>query len=192
MKFSRRSDGFTLIEVLIVVSILAILMSLIVVTVQKARVKAISSVAAQYVNTLTTALEQFREDEGYSPGSEYDDPEMNAFPALYEALLGDPEESDKAGRSAPYLEVKEKDIGVRDEDTESYRQADLDEIRDPRVEKFILDPWNEPYFYRENKSKGKDWPGRRRHKFDLWSTGPDRENQTLDEDEEKSDDLGNW
>ena len=84
MKFHKRSGGFTLIEVLIVVSILAILMSLIIVGVQKARVNALKSVAQSYVTNFTNALEQFREDEGYYPGSNIKDPEENGFPLLFE------------------------------------------------------------------------------------------------------------
>jgi prepilin-type N-terminal cleavage/methylation domain-containing protein len=191
MKFSRRADGFTLIEVLIVVSILAILMSLIIVGVQKARVKALESVALNYVTNLTSALEQFREDEGYYPGASNKDAEENAFPELFEALLGDPKESEFAGRSAPYLDIKLKDVAVYDEDAEEYRNAEEDERWDPKVRKFIFDPWGKVYQYRENKSKGREWPGKNRTKTDVWSLGPDKQNSTV-EDEEKSDDIGNW
>jgi len=191
MKFHKRSGGFTLIEVLIVVSILAILMSLIIVGVQKARVNALKSVAQSYVTNFTNALEQFREDEGYYPGSNIKDPEENGFPLLFEALMGDPKESEKAGRSAPYLEVKLKDVAVYDEDTEEYRPADDDERWDSSIEKVIVDPWGNPYWYRENKSKGRDWESKNRHKTDIWSVGPNRDNETLT-DEDETDDIGNW
>ena len=105
--------------------------------------------------------------------------------------MGEPRESEKAGRSAPYLDVKLKDVGVYDDDMEDYRTATEDERWDPEVEKYIFDPWGQPYWYRENKTKSRDWESKNRHKVDLWSTGLDKENQTLD-GEENSDDIGNW
>ena len=71
------------------------------------------------------------------------------------------------------------------------------ELRDSEVEKYLLDPWGEPFVYRANKGKNLS-----EHMFmhnqaaDIYSRGPDSEDQTmLGEDAEAEgeiDDIGNW
>lgn len=195
LKFRPRVQGFTLIEILIVVSIIAILMSLIVAGIQVARKKASETIAQNFVNALAQGLDHFYQDEGHFPGAEYADDE-NALPALYEALLGEKKPKGKGGRSAPYVDVKKENVRVFDQNQNEYRLPTFDEEGDPEVPKFITDPWGEPFWYRVNKGKERAEFRHNMHKTDIWSTGADRKNHNLPDKpegaEEKPDDLGNW
>ncbi len=193
---NSRATGFTLVEILIVVSIIAVLMSLVLGALSMAQNNAKKAQAANMVNLLSNALEKFYEDEGYYPGAKME-PDENAFPLLYEALLGDPsEEGSKAGRGAPYLEVKENDVfWLPDEETEDYEKAGFDELNDPEIDKFILDPFGNPIWYRVNKGREKAEYMHRTRKFDIWSLGENKKNETIpgaEYDEEEEDDIGNW
>lgn len=192
MVLQRREVGFTLIEILIVISIIAILASMTTGVVIMARQKANAAAVTSQVNDFAMALERFKSDEGYYPGKKYTDLEENAFPALFEALLGEPRsKGGKGGRSAPYLaKVSEDSIVVFDENEQMLRVATTTERYDPEEQKFILDRWGQPFWFRECKSKkAEDWM-HNRHSFDVWSVGQDKENQTLLG--EKKDDIGNW
>ena len=192
--------GFTLVEILIVISIIAILMSMVVGALSIARSKANEASARTMVQNLSSALDKFYEDESYYPGSKVD-PDINAFPQLFEALLGERKsKGGKGGRSAPYLEVKEDQIVVIEDDTNPdnivYRKASPDERWDPDVEKFIRGPFGDVIWYRVNKNRERENYMHRPRKFDLWDLGPDRKNHTIPgsepEGEEENDDIGNW
>ncbi|MBI4583643.1 MAG: prepilin-type N-terminal cleavage/methylation domain-containing protein [Planctomycetes bacterium] len=194
--FPTGRRGFTLVEILIVISIIAILMTMIAGGVIYAKRRAEENTAQTQVNNFSAALDSFYSDEGYYPGSEVKDLEINALPRLFDALYSPPKsKGGKGGRSSPYVEIKEKDILVKDPDMgeEAYRMATLEEINDPDVDKYVKDPWGMPLWYRENKSKKKEGTVHIMHrpnKADLWSTGRDKINQTLDGD--NGDDIGNW
>ena len=113
--FRKKAKGFTLIEILITISIIAILASLILGGVTIARKKAYTTLAANTVNSLYSNLKRYVQDTGKYPGAEYPDGE-NAFPALFEALFDERPPKGKGGPSAPYLELREKEVGVWDED----------------------------------------------------------------------------
>lgn len=191
------SRGFTLVEVLIVVSIIAVLMSLILGGLSMARDRANQVQAANIVMNLSSALDKFYEDEGYYPGAKLE-PDENGMPELYEALLGTPKsEGGKAGRSAPYLEIKEDQIVIlEDEESGIYAKATFDDREDPNVPKYILDPYGSPIWYRVNKGRPREAYMHRVRKFDIWSLGVNRENETIpgteDIPEEERDDIGNW
>jgi hypothetical protein len=131
------------------------------------------------------------QDESEYPGMGLPaDPERNDFPLLYNALFGERTPHGPGGRNAPYMKIKEDQIAVYDPDTESYRQADRDEVRRDDVEKFLLDPWGNPYVYRCNQGKRMEtWMHNR--DFDVYSIGANDEDDTILESE-KSDDIGNW
>ncbi len=196
MTFTTRRRGFTLVEILIVISIIAILMTMIAGGVIYAKRQAEKNTSQTVVNNLSAALDNFYSDEGYYPGSEVKDLEVNAFPRLFDALYSPPKaKGGKGGRSAPYGEYKEKEILVKDPEMgeDEYRQATLEEINDPDVDKYYKDPWGRPLWYRENKSKAaKESTMHRPNKADIWSTGPDKKNDTLDGKKGVVDDIGNW
>ena len=183
--------GFTLIEILIVISIIALLASMIMVAITQARKTSQVGLCKQEVNGLSQALEHFVQDEAEYPGmTEKADPERNDFPLLYEALFGERRPRGKGGRNAPYADFKEKQIAVYDADTDTYRKPTRKEFRDPDVKKYVLDPWNNPYIYRCNRSSPRSEPWMHKD-ADVYSLGPNEEDDTANL-LEAGDDIGNW
>ena len=192
MLVNRKERGFTLIEILIVISIIVILMGFVMSGIQYAYVRAYQGVAANFVNALSTGLDNFYLDEGYYPGVKVD-PDDNAFPELFEALMGEKRPKGGGRRSAPYVEAKEKDIYVEDEETGEYRAPTYEERWDKNVSKIILDPWGNPFWYRANMGRERAEWMRRPLKADIWSMGTDKLNSNIPSAfEDKSDDIGNW
>jgi len=193
MRTSFSQRGFTLIEILVVVSIIAILASMILGAVTLARKSTYTALAKSTVANLSSQLERYVQDTGKYPGSECRD-EENAFPALFEALFGERPPKGKGGPSAPYGEVKEDDVVVRDDDAadeDSYRKATNEEFFDPRIPKYMIDPWGKPFVYHENKSRARK-PYMHGRNFDIYSTGPDKTDQTVEGEKENIDDIGGW
>jgi prepilin-type N-terminal cleavage/methylation domain-containing protein len=191
MRTLKRLRGFTLIEILIVVSIIAVIASMILAGVSLARKQANIAIARSFISSLQGQLEAYYRDTGKYPGEEFKDGE-NAFPALFEALFGERPPKGKGGPSAPYMKLKEDDVLVFDPDQGdegTYRVAERDEIYDPNVKKFIRDPFGQPYVYHENASRpNKKYMHSR--KADIYSLGHDKIDQTLEG--EKGDDIGSW
>jgi prepilin-type N-terminal cleavage/methylation domain-containing protein len=181
-----RCRAFTLIEILIVISIIALLASLVLVAVQRARINAMVAVARTTVTGLDIGLSNYRDDEGDLPGIEDGaDPDENRFPALYRALCGARRPVGPGGRSAPYFRPSEADVVVAGEEAEGLRKAHRDEILDDQTDKYLLDPFGEPYVYRV-REMGRGRPPR----ADIYSTGPDHADGRASGEE--GDDIGNW
>ncbi|MGE4619487.1 MAG: hypothetical protein AAEJ04_06740, partial [Planctomycetota bacterium] len=122
---------------------------------------------------------------------------FNAFPTLYESVHGERPPNGKGGKNSPYLDLDNEMIAIVDDEyDEGYKRPGREDLYDPEVEKFYKDPWDNPFVYRENKSKRrKEMWMIKRSGFDLWSLGPDMENQAcfgLPEEGEEYDDIGNW
>jgi len=187
---SRR--GFTLIEILIVISIIAVLASMILAGVSIARKNTTIAVCKQNIDSIASAMEQYKLDTGKYPGEKIKDFE-NGFPALFEALLGEKPPRGGGGPNAPYMKYKEADVQVWDDDEGKYRQATVDERWDQRVEKYLADPWGNPLIYHENKSRARQQYMHNRDGADVYSVGPDKEDQTIEGlSGPKIDDIGNW
>ncbi|OUU23805.1 MAG: hypothetical protein CBC13_04635 [Planctomycetia bacterium TMED53] len=199
---SSSKAGFTLIELMIVVAIIGVLSTLVTKMIQMAQARSFEANASSDISTLSSALEAYARDEGVYPawkeklGGE-DLEVFNCFPILYENLQGERPPEGRAGKNAPYSDMASDRLAIVDEDyEEGYKRASRDDLFDPEVDKYYLDPWSEPYFYRENKSKRnkEDWMLKRRG-FDLWSKGPDGVNDACfgyPEEDEEYDDIGNW
>ena len=195
--------GFTLIELLIVIAIIGTLAAIVTTGIGTAREKADFAKARTDLSTINTGINSFKSEMGYYPAfnKRVDEDimeEWNGFPELYENLCGERPPEGRGGRSAPYAELKVDNIMIYDEDKSPipYSLASRDDLDDPDIEKFYLDPWGGPYYYRENSQKKKqDWMINSKS-YDLWSAGPNNENQAcwgLDaRDEEDYDDVGLW
>lgn len=213
LRCSPAQRGFTLIELMIVIAIIAVLAGLVTKGIGLAQAKAAEAQAINDINTvLFPALQAYKFEMGAYPGwdkSPVEDEveEFNSFPDVYESLCGRKPPEGRGGRNSPYVELKLEKVVVEDEDgdleavnTENdivgiYRKADTEEKRDDSTEKFYLDPWGFPYVYRENGSKRRkdDWMIKEAS-FDLWSIGPDGVNTACygPDNDEESDDIGNW
>jgi len=189
---SRRQAGFTLVEILIVISIIAVLSGMVLVGVQHARAGANKAMAKTAISSMAAALDSFVQDEGEYPGMELDaDSERNDFPLLFTALFGTPRPKGGGGRNAPYSTVPEDNIWVYDDAIGDYRAAKRPERLDDDVEKFLMDPFGAPYVYRANKGKDlAEYDFMHNRDFDLYSFGPDGLDQT--QEGEDGDDFGNW
>ncbi len=180
--------GFTLVEILIVIAIIATLAAMILGGVAIVRKNTYRAIASSDVNNLMTQVKRYYQDTGKYPGTEYADGD-NAFPALFEALFDERPPRGKGGPSAPYMEYRQKDVFVEGDDG-TFRQADRDELFDPKVKKYMIDPYGEPYVYRENKSRARTPYMKSPQSVDIYSVGPDGIDQTIEGEE--GDDIGSW
>ena len=181
-----RRRAFTLIEILVVISIISLLASLTLVVVRKAIKDGYIAAARMTVAGLDLALSNYRDDEGDLPAGETATPlDENRFPALYRAICGARRPIGPGGRSAPYFRPTEKDLLVSSEESGDLREAHRGEVLDDGVDKYLRDPFGEPYVYRV-RDVG---PGRPR-RADIYSTGPDcADGHAYGKD---GDDIGNW
>ena len=133
-------------------------------------------------------------DTGKWPGTKVRD-EVNAFPELFEALFGEKPPRGKGGPNAPYMEIKEERVMVEDDEPGTFRKAFPDEIYDPDIPKYWRDGFGMPLIYHENKSRPYQDYMHNRRGGDIYSTGPDREDQTLYgpvNEGDEIDDIGSW
>ena len=188
-----RGIGFTLIEILIVISIIAVVASLVLVAVNKGRQQASIAMATTDVATLNNALEQYVTDEASYPGMELPKirEDENYFPKLFDALFGDRKPNGPGGRSAPYTKLTEDKVRVYDTDLDDYVKPTREQLKSAKIQKYLADPWGNPYFYRPNKGRKSESYMHNKQGADLFSFGPNGVDDTTTESE-KSDDIGNW
>ena len=183
----QRGSAFTLIELLVVITIVIFLIAVLSRVFLKAKSKANITAAKSDISTLTTVLKMYQSEMDFFPG--HDDPVgTDSAAKVYEALFGKRSvDGGGGGPSSPYHQFQDKRIGVKG-GLSGYMQASDEEKEDPTVEKFILDPWGQPYHFVENESKAKKTKEMRRpYEFDMWSNGPDKMN-----DKGEGDDVTLW
>jgi len=192
----RHLSGFTLIEVLVVISIISVLTSLVLAGIWIARLRCLEALAKTEVSGMKLALEGYVQDEAVYPG-EADPPEgrvpeeQNQFPELYEAICGARAPSGRGGRSSPYVNLPSERLAVWDDGLGAYRQATRGEIRDPETPKLLLDPFQNPYVYRLNRGRPPKPHAMNPAGADLYSLGLNEVDDTVAQ-AEGSDDIGNW
>ena len=120
------------------------------------------------------------------------DPDRNDFPELFNALFGDRAPNGPGGRNAPYAKYEEERVVVYDQDIENYRKATREELHNPKVRKYYLDPWGKPYIYRANKGKKFEEWMHNQYGSDIYSMGANGDDDTTNPEAKKNDDIGNW
>jgi len=107
----RRHQAFTLVEMLVVIGIVVLLVSIVVPTIMTSRKKAGRAAISYQINALTTALEEYKNNNGAYPPAQVAG--IDACTSLFRALSGttwnnatkkfDPIINGKSGRPAPVL-----------------------------------------------------------------------------------------
>ncbi|MFA5793940.1 MAG: type II secretion system protein GspG [Candidatus Brocadiia bacterium] len=141
MKNNTLSTGFTLIELMVVISIIALLAGIGIPTIIKSQLKAKEALAKTEIAGLAGALSMYETDNGRYPE---DDATFSGKP-LVDALQGDAMSSPP---KPPYYQFKKS------------RLADGE----------YNSPLNKPYYYRENASeKTKTAEMHNAFTFDIWT-----------------------
>ena len=176
------SSGFTLIELMVVMTIIAILSGIVLGTSNYANQKAMKGRAQAEIAALENALESYKNDKGQYPVSAtqvhfpYNNPaSIVGAKTLFTALSGN-----SAG------------TGLIPDATNRAYFTELNEGKNGNVKKdtsdstyYFIDPYGFPYCY----ISGNTAIQTNRATFDLWSLGPDALTEYA---KDKEDDIGNW
>jgi prepilin-type N-terminal cleavage/methylation domain-containing protein len=147
----RSKRGFTIIELLVVISIIIILAGLILSTVDYVQKKSARARAEAEIAAMSAALENYKADNGIYP--QHDG--SNGGHALYQGLSGDG--NDTIGGSTA-------STGVTASSGKSYMalKNNLQKPNPPDASTHVVDPFGNDYGYKS--------PGTNNTTFDLWST----------------------
>lgn len=171
MKNVKLTQAFTIIELMVVISIILILAGLIVSTGTRLKIEAKKTKAKSMISSLEIAISMYRADTGaYPPESDAAVTPNTPSAVLYDYLRNEDKYGSEGtapieGWRGPYMEFDTKDI----------------------VGGEIVDPWGRAYKY--DSLTTPPAPPHNTNSFDLWSTGPDGIDQggALG-----SDDIYNW
>lgn len=180
-KFRR---GFSLIEMLAVITIMVILAAIVIAGTGYVKEKQARSTARMQIDLLSAALEQYKLDTGYYPTGATGG--RNDSKILYRALYWDSND-DGAGADTD----REQKIYLSELDPDNNKQGWTD---GQRSEVILIDPWGNEYRYRSGKNNdGSANPNAMNPDFDLWSAGPDgKTSDSGAETKDTKDDITNW
>lgn len=167
----QRENGFTLVELLTVIAIIALLAGLIFPAVISVQDKAKRSKAKSMIQSLSVALKMYQNDFGVYPTDT--DVGATSGAAALNIALGQRHIGTSAGNVGPYMEFKTKDLNGSGE---------------------VIDPWGTPYYYYPDDDDGAtgDAPWHNVYSFDLYSAGKDKATPSGAAGGEGSDDISNW
>jgi prepilin-type N-terminal cleavage/methylation domain-containing protein len=193
MRARTQTQGFTLVELMIAIAIISILAGLTIGGVLIARQRAYVVTPQTSITLLHHGLMAYVDDRGCYPGASVPDDE-NALPELVEALVGQKPPEGRGGRNSPCLDLKQVNLRTLDPSTGEMRPVRPREVLDPELPKLVVDAWGMPLWYRVNKGKELTDYRRNLRSADIWSTGPDRRNQSQPRPDpgDRDGDLGNW
>ena len=164
MKRMNGSRGFTLIEILVVVAILAILSSLLLGAVVAARTRAKNMAVQATLQGLSAAIERYEGDFTDYPPSDGDSSGLLGAENLYECLM-------TTSKSGPYIT----------------KPSDFPSVEGSRGKPMFCDAWNRPIRYWHHHDYGNKVPNK--HTFRLISDGA---NGQFENGDASSDDIVNW
>lgn len=178
MKQSHRTHqqrGFTLIEILVVMTIILLLAGLTIGGLQYVKTKRDNNRAEIQINLLSRAIEEYNLDNGDYPGDEdaggtSGEDQSNM---LFQALYYDGFMAEDDGSASIYLSEL---------DPENDSQKWLDGTGASTI---IVDPWKQEYLYRRGSAAMNP-------DYDLWSKGEDGETAGDGEDDKDKDDIRNF
>ena len=152
--------------------------------VERANSKAKIARAKTDVNGLSMALHFYYQDFSKFPGPAPRTQSQSDLGTVLAQLLS-------TSNGTEYLATT-KGIVVR-KDSDSFVPATPAQLKDPSLEKFLLDPWGNPYRYRNNSAATTKvgWMIRP-DQFDLWSAGPNGVDESAAGRNKECDDIGNW
>ncbi|MHC4660678.1 MAG: prepilin-type N-terminal cleavage/methylation domain-containing protein [Planctomycetota bacterium] len=178
MKFPN-SRGFTLVELLVTISIIILLAALVTVGVSSARKKSRKGVTQAEISNLELALKMYYETYGEYPAGDGNGPKVKGNPTarvdsgnanMVSALTGEDEETE----GDKFWKTKERNL--RPSVSVSGKQV-------------VVDAWGIPYIYRSayDENNNAREGVHNEDSFDIYSCGPNM----VDDNGEK-DDITNW
>jgi prepilin-type N-terminal cleavage/methylation domain-containing protein len=173
----RHATGFTMMEVLIVMTIIAILAALSVGGLMFVKEKQKNSKAEIQIGLIAKGIQDYELDNGDFPGDENAGGSngTNESNMLFQALYYDGYESLESGDESATIYLADLDPG---NDTQQWIEGSGSSAE-------IVDPWKNEYRYRRGTSAMNP-------DFDIWSSGKDGETAGNGTDDKDKDDITNY